>query len=84
MLRARRLQLGISQAQVASALGWRQSVVGDVELARRRLNVYELIDYAEALSTDPVALFEAVVREDMTDVARVCEASKPDQQRTTG
>lgn len=63
-LRARRVELGLSQAQVAAALGWRQSVVGDVELARRRLNVYELIDYAAVLSADPVGLFQSLVNED--------------------
>ena len=34
ILRKKRAEAGLSQAQVASALGWRQSVVGDAELAR--------------------------------------------------
>lgn len=60
-LRDRRKAVGLSQAQVASALGWRQSVVADVELARRRLNVYEFIDYTTALGCNPELLFHQIV-----------------------
>lgn len=60
-LRERRKAAGLSQAQVAAALGWRQSVVGDVELARRRLNIYEFIDYVTALDCDPEAIFREIV-----------------------
>lgn len=52
---------GLSQAQVAAALGWRQSVVGDVELARRRLNIYEFMDYTRVLSADPLDVFRELM-----------------------
>jgi HTH-type transcriptional regulator/antitoxin HipB len=64
VLRERRKAAGLSQAQVAAALGWRQSVVGDVELARRRLNVYELVDYANVLGCDPEIIFHEIVSVD--------------------
>jgi hypothetical protein len=40
-------------------------VVGDVELARRRLNVYEFIDYSRVLNCDPAVLFHEIVALDV-------------------
>jgi hypothetical protein len=39
-------------------------VIGDVELARRRLNVYEFIDYASVLNCDPDAVLHEIVNLD--------------------
>jgi transcriptional regulator with XRE-family HTH domain len=64
VLRMRRKAAGLTQAQVAALLGWRQSVVGDVELARRRLNVYEFIDYVAALDSDPEEIFHEIIAAD--------------------
>jgi transcriptional regulator with XRE-family HTH domain len=61
ILREKRVAAGLTQAQVAAALGWRQSVVGDVELARRRLNVYEFIDYVNILGCSPRDIFHEIV-----------------------
>lgn len=65
VLRKKRVEAGLSQAQVASAMGWQQSVVADVELARRRLNVYEFIDYVTLLGADPVEIIRGLVHQDV-------------------
>lgn len=54
----------MTQAQLATALGWSQPSVAEVESARRGLNVFELIDYARVLNRDPVDLFRAVAEAD--------------------
>lgn len=41
-------------------IGWDQSRVADVETARRRVGVFELIDIANALGCDPVELLRQV------------------------
>lgn len=68
ILRERRKSAGMSQAQVAAVLGWRQSVVGDVELARRRLNLYEFIDYVHALGCDPETIFRQLLNFDRSGI----------------
>lgn len=60
-LRKEREKAGLTQVNVANALGWSHSAVTDVEAGRRRLNVYEFVDYVRALGCDPVRLFEQLV-----------------------
>lgn len=63
-LRARREKAGLTQAEVAKVLGWSHSAVTDVEGGRRRLNVFEFIDYVRAIGFDPVEVFSESVRSD--------------------
>ena len=35
--------------------------MGDVELARRRLNIYEFIDYVSVLDCEPETVFHEIV-----------------------
>lgn len=60
-LREQRENAGLTQANVATVLGWSHSAVTDVEAGRRRLNVYEFVDYVRALGCDPLRLFEQLV-----------------------
>lgn len=60
-LREQREIAELTQVNVATALGWSHSAVTDVEAGRRRLNVFEFVDYARALGCDPVELFERTV-----------------------
>ena len=60
-MRARRDAAGITQVQLAESLGWSHSAVTDVEAGRRRLNVFEFIDYVRALGCDPVQVFREAV-----------------------
>lgn len=52
-LREARLEAGLSQLQLADALGQRQTYVSKCELGDRRLDVIELRDWVIALGGDP-------------------------------
>lgn len=51
---------GLTQADVAEALGRPQSFVSKIESGERRLDVVEFLDLVDALRGDPVAILEAV------------------------
>lgn len=57
-LREARLQAGLSQLQLAEALGQRQTFVSKVELGDRRLDVIELRDWVVALGGDTAGFIE--------------------------
>ncbi len=52
-LRDARLEAGLSQLQLADALGQRQTYVSKCELGDRRLDVIQLRDWVIALGGDP-------------------------------
>lgn len=49
-----RLKAGVTQANLARALGRPQSFVSKFERGERRLDVIEFLDVAQALSLDPI------------------------------
>jgi transcriptional regulator with XRE-family HTH domain len=49
----RRKKAGLTQAQVAARLGEHQSFVARVEAGERRVDVVELLDFAEAIGFNP-------------------------------
>ena len=51
-LRARRLELGLTQQELAERLGLHKQFVSRVELGERRLDVVEFADLAFALDID--------------------------------
>lgn len=55
---ARRKAAGITQVELASRLGKRQSFVSKVERGERRLDIIEFCQVAEALGHDPAKLLE--------------------------
>lgn len=59
-LREARQQAGLSQEQLADALGQRQTYVSKGELGDRRLDVIELRSWVIALGGDPVAFMAAL------------------------
>lgn len=52
LLVERRKASGASQQDVADALGWNQSQVAKIETCQRRIDVIELIRFAEAIGVD--------------------------------
>ncbi|WP_366516735.1 helix-turn-helix domain-containing protein [Sphingomonas caseinilyticus] len=60
-LRSRREAAGLTQVEVARALGWSHSAVTDIEAGRRRLNIFEFVDYVIALGCDPMRTFDELV-----------------------
>ena len=56
----RRQQLGISQRALASKLGVVYSFVGKVETGDRRLDVFEFLQYCNALELDSVEVLQKI------------------------
>jgi len=69
-LREARLEAGLSQLQLADALGQRQTYVSKCELGDRRLDVIELRDWVIALGCDPAG-FMAGLEERLARNARL-------------
>ena len=57
-LRRRREAKGLSQAEVAGALGWNQRKLSYAETGARRLDVVEYIALAQVLGFSPYQAFE--------------------------
>jgi transcriptional regulator with XRE-family HTH domain len=53
LLVEKRKKAGLTQAQVAAKLGRYQSFVATVESGQRRVDVVELLDFADAIGFDP-------------------------------
>ncbi|AWZ02490.1 helix-turn-helix protein [Rhodobiaceae bacterium] len=54
-----RKSAGLTQQEVADALGKPQSYVAKIEGCERRLDIAEFVDYARALMCDPAELLHA-------------------------
>lgn len=52
----RRHNAGLTQVALAERIGRPQSFVADVERGQRRLDLIELLNFAEALGFDPAGL----------------------------
>jgi HTH-type transcriptional regulator/antitoxin HipB len=55
-----RKRAGLSQAQVARALGRHQPFIATLESGQRRIDVVELIELAEAIGFDPARVLKKV------------------------
>lgn len=60
-LKARRLELNLSQAALAKKLGQPQQFVSRYELGERRLDVGEFIEIALQLKIDPVRMIRELL-----------------------
>ncbi len=61
-LKAARIEVGVSQCELAQRLNKHPSFVNKVELIERRLDVLEFIAIARALGVDPAALLGGVAK----------------------
>ncbi|PEH71570.1 MULTISPECIES: helix-turn-helix domain-containing protein [Edwardsiella] len=59
-LKARRIELKITQAQLAQELGKPQSFVSKIESGERRLDIIEFVHIARQLSLDLNAVLEKI------------------------
>lgn len=62
LLRSTRIAKGLTQAQLAKALGKPQSFIAKVENGERRLDVIEFAHMARLLSLDPADALRIVMR----------------------
>lgn len=60
-LKARRIELKITQAQLAQVLGKPQSFVSKIESGERRLDIIEFVHIARQLSLDLNAVLEKIL-----------------------
>jgi transcriptional regulator with XRE-family HTH domain len=58
----KRKKAGLTQVEIAKRLGRHQSFVATVERGQRRIDVIELIDFAEAIGFDPRAAIRRVMK----------------------
>jgi transcriptional regulator with XRE-family HTH domain len=65
LLKSRRIEAGLTQAQCSSALGRPQSFISDVERGSRRLDIIQIYDLCAVLGCDVVELIQ-----DFTDELR--------------
>ncbi|PEH70877.1 transcriptional regulator [Edwardsiella tarda] len=59
-LKARRIELKITQAQLAQVLGKPQSFVSKIESGERRLDIIEFVHIARQLSLNPNEVLEKI------------------------
>lgn len=57
---ARRIELGMTQAQLGTAYGEDQSFISRVERRQRRIDVYEYIRFCQALELKPAAILDPI------------------------
>ena len=82
-LRHARVEAGVSQVQLAEALGQLQTYVSKCELGDRRLDVIELMTWVIALGGDPVA-FMAGLEDRIKRNAAPPDHVKTARKRSTG
>ena len=57
-----RLEAGLTQQEVADALGHSQSYVAKIEGGERRLDVIEFIDLCGRIDTNPIEVMRALLK----------------------
>lgn len=63
-LKRARHAAGLTTRELASKLGVHHSIVGKIESADRKLEVFELIQYCNALDVSPVEAIELAIKLD--------------------
>jgi transcriptional regulator with XRE-family HTH domain len=58
----KRKRAGLTQTEVAKTLGRHQSFVATVERGQRRIDVVELLAFAEAIGFDPQAAIRKIMK----------------------
>lgn len=60
-LAAERVKAGLTQAELAEKLGWSQSTILNLEIARVNMRVEQLLDLARVLDIDAAVLLDGAV-----------------------
>ena len=56
-----RLEAGLTQRELAAALGVSQGTVGQAELGSKNVGLIEFIDWCHACDADPIAVLKKVI-----------------------
>jgi len=62
LLKEKRKNACISQAELGRRLGWSQRTIGKIETGEKRVTAVELIEIAQALEFDPAAALRRVAK----------------------
>jgi len=62
LLKEKRKNAGISQAELGLRLGWSQRTIGKIETGEKRVTAVEMIEIGEALDFDPAAALRRVAK----------------------
>jgi len=57
----RRKELGLSQAELAEKITVMQSLIAKIETGDKRLDIVEMVDYAQALEIDPHTVIDLII-----------------------
>lgn len=68
LLLAARTKSGLTQGEVAAALGYAQSTLSHIERGSRRLDLIELLDYCRVVKADPRDLLDELLRIEQPDL----------------
>ena len=60
---SKRLELGLSQVELAKKIMVVQSLIAKIETGDRRLDIVEMIDYAHALEVDPRTVIDLILNQ---------------------
>ena len=60
---SKRLELGLSQVELAKKIMVVQSLIAKIETGDRRLDIVEMIDYAHALEVDPHTVIDLILNQ---------------------
>ncbi|MBA2431805.1 MAG: helix-turn-helix transcriptional regulator [Chthoniobacterales bacterium] len=66
LIRAARLEAGLSQVEAAAKLGIRQSFISDIERGQRRVDVVEFVRFCGAYGIRPAAFFRRLTESEST------------------
>ncbi len=59
----RRKELGLSQVELAEKITVVQSLIAKIETGDRRLDIVEMVDYAQALEVDPHTIIDLIINQ---------------------
>jgi len=62
-LKAKRDESGLSLRELGAVLGCHHSIIGKLEQDRRRIDIFEFIDYCEAVGADPHEGINLLIKE---------------------
>ncbi len=71
MLREARLKAGLTQVQIAKALGCRQTFISKIECSERRVDIVEFVMLCHAYQIDPSEFLKKLSKKTSSEINRI-------------